>query len=199
MVGDVISLGGVSIINGCQSLITLSDNQSALTNDLNVLVKAIQVDTASPLPDLITYRTNNQNGVDIRDQRSRDRIQIDLQSAVRGTFNGDFGFAIRRGEKVNAAEVFTNESAAQMIMAVYLGEPWNAVRKVLLFDAAYHRIFNRTITAQRLYVLYLMTRAVEAARGNLRPDLASSFASVRSTLASLLAEVVAQSAQGLVS
>lgn len=194
--GNSITLDGVSVVNGCQSLLTLHEHEQSLTDDLNVLVKAIQVDTASDLPDKITYRTNNQNSVDIRDQRSRDRIQRDLQGAVTDAFGNSFGFAIRRGEILRAGEIFTNESAAQMIMAVYIGEPWNAVRKVRLFDADYHRIFNRSVTAHRLYLLHVIVKAVEAARGSLRADLASSFSSVRFTLAFVLANVLKESEQG---
>jgi AIPR protein len=194
--GDEMQLDGVSVVNGCQSLLTLYENQHALTDELNVLVKAIQVDTAGDLPDKITYRTNNQNSVDIRDQRSRDPIQRDLQGEVSAQFGGSFGYAIRRGESVPATDVLSNESAAQMLMAVYLGEPWNAVRKVRLFDADYHRIFNRTINAHKLYLIFILINAVEGARGRLRSDLASSFASVRFTLAFLLAEVLRETEQG---
>ena len=196
VVGDELRLDGVSVVNGCQSLLTLYEHRHALTGDLNVLVKAIQVDTASSLPDKITYRTNNQNSVDIRDQRSRDPIQRALQGEVAATYGASFGYAIRRGEVVNAAEFLGNESAAQMLMAVYLGEPWNAVRKVRLFDADYHRIFNRSINAHKLYLLHVFIRAIEGARARLRSDLASSFSSVRFTLAFLLAEVLRETDQG---
>jgi hypothetical protein len=177
--GEAVKLDGVSVVNGCQSLLTLFEHQSSLTDDLNLLVKVVQVDTESDLPEKITCRTNNQNSVDIRDQRSRDPIQRDLQQEVAQVFNGSFAYAIRRGEPIAATEVFANENAAQMIMAVYVGEPWAAVRKVRLFDEEYRRIFNRTINAHKLYLLYVMAKAVKAARSRLRPDLASSFASVR--------------------
>lgn len=194
--GNDMQLDGVSVVNGCQSLLTLFAHQPSLTADLNVLVKAIQVDTASDLPEKITYRTNNQNSVDIRDQRSRDRIQRDLQAQVSEIYGGAFGFTIRRGESIAAGEVLSNESAAQMVMAVYLGEPWNAVRKVRLFDADYHRIFSRAVSAHKLYLINVLVTAIEDARARLRPDLASSFSSIRFTLAFLLAEVLGQTEQG---
>jgi hypothetical protein len=191
-----LKLDGISVVNGCQSLLTLYENQQSLTDDLTLLVKVVQVDTASDLPEKITYRTNNQNSVDIRDQRSRDPIQRDLQEEVRQAFGAAFGYTIRRGEPVNAAEVLANENAAQMIMATYLGEPWNAVRKVRLFDEDYRRIFNRSINAYKLYLLYLLMNAVESARGRLRADLASSFSSIRFTLAFLLAQTLRETEQG---
>ena len=139
---------------------------------------------------------NNENSVDIRDQRSRDTVQRHLQAEVTDLFGNNFGYAIRRGEKLKTKHELLNERAAQLIMAVYLKEPWNAVRKVLLFGDQYERIFNRTITADRLYLLYLLGEVVERRRTDLNDDLAASFASVRLTLVYLLAELLRLSTRG---
>lgn len=194
--GKTVRLKGIAVVNGCQSLLTLYRNRTSLTKNLNLLVRVVEVDTRSDIPDQITYRTNNQNSVDIRDQRSRDLIQRQLQADVAEAFGKDFGYAIRRGEKLKTTEVLVNERAAQLLMAVYLKEPWNAVRKVLLFDQEYRRIFNRTVTAHRLFLLYHLDRVIEQRRSDLRDDLAASFASVRLALVYLLAELLGLSAQG---
>lgn len=194
--GKTVRLNGIAVVNGCQSLLSLYRNKDSITKDLCLFLRVVQVDAHSTLPDQITYRTNNQNSVDIRDQRSRDTIQRDLQAEVTEAFGDCFGYEIRRGEKLDADEVLLNERAAQLIMAVYLNEPWNAVRKVLLFDEAYRRIFNRKIDAHKLFLLHRLDTTVEAKRGDLRPELAASFASVRFTLVSLLAELLRLSKRG---
>ncbi len=194
--GKTVRLKGVAVVNGCQSLLSLYHNRAALTNDLAVLVRVVQVDTHSDLPEKITYRTNNQNSVDIRDQRSRDSVQRDLQSQVHEAFGKSFGYAIRRGEKVTTDRTLTNERAAQLIMAVYLDESWNAVRKVVLFDDGYQRIFSRKIDAHKLYLLSQLDDAIEGMRNDLRPELISSFASVRFTLVGLLADVLRLNKRG---
>jgi hypothetical protein len=194
--GNVLNLDGVSVSNGCQSILTLHGNQGSLTDDLSLLVKVVQVDPHSDLPEKITYRANNQNSVDIRDQRSRDPIQRALQAEVEQLYDGEFGYAIRRGETVNAKEVLTNEQAAQLAMAVYAEQPWNAVRKVRLFDEDYRKIFNRALDAHRLYLLHVISKVLGEARASLRSDLAASFASVRLTLAHLLAQVLRESERG---
>src|SRR5690606_40109780 len=63
-----------------------------------------------------------------------------------------------------------NSLAAQLIMAAYLNEPWSAVRKVRLFDQDFRRIFNRTVTADRLYLLHLLDSAVVSRRADLRSE-----------------------------
>lgn len=194
--GKTARLSGIAVVNGCQSLLTLYRNRDSVKSGLSILVRVVQVDTHSELPDQITYRTNNQNSVDIRDQRSRDSVQRGLQREVRETFGTKFGYAIRRGEKITADRVLLNERGAQLIMAVYLNEPWNAVRKVLLFDEEYRRIFNRTINAHKLYLLALLDGVIEERRDDLRDDLDASFASVRHTLVYLLAELLQLSARG---
>jgi hypothetical protein len=149
------------------------------------------------LTDKITYRTNNQNPVDIRDQRSSDVIQRDLQAQVANLYGGVLAFNIREGEQFTAGlRVFSNQSAAQLIMAVYLGEPWNAVRKVRLFDDDYRRIFNKTIDAHKLHLLDRLAKVIDGQRPGLRPELEASFASVRLTIAYLVARVLRESELG---
>jgi len=194
--GKTVRLDGIAVVNGCQSLLSLFENRAALTADLRVLVRAVEVDAHSTLPEDITYRTNNQNSVNIRDQRSRDKVQRQLQGEVEEVFGGRFGYEIRRGEKVKADIVLTNERAAQLIMAAYLDESWNAVKKVVLFDDAYRRIFSRRIDAYKLYLLSMIDSAIQNTRGELRKDLSASFASVRFALVGLLADVLRLNKRG---
>jgi hypothetical protein len=195
--GKMVRLDGIAVVNGCQSLLSLFENRDALTPDLRVLVRAVEVDAHSTLPEDITYRTNNQNSVNIRDQRSRDKVQRELQVEVDDTFGEHFGYEIRRGEKVKADIVLTNERAAQLIMAAYLDESWNAVKKVVLFDDAYRRIFSRRIDAHKLYLLSMIDLAVQGTRGELRDELSASFASVRFALVGLLADVLRLNKRGV--
>jgi hypothetical protein len=194
--GSQLSLHHVTVVNGCQSLLALHQNQSSLTDELRILVKVVEVPQQSGLIELITYRSNNQNPVDIRDQRSTDVVQRDLQHEVQEVFGSTFAYEIREGERLTATQVLDNQEAAQLLMAIYLKEPWNAVRKVRLFGADYGRLFNRDVTAGRLFLLRQIADRVVAQRGKLRADLASSFASVRFTLAFLLGRTLSETARG---
>jgi hypothetical protein len=75
-------------------------------------------------------------------------------------------------------------------MAIWVKQPWNAVRRVRLFDEEYHRVFNRKIDGTKLYVAHQINKAVLAHRHMLRDDLESSFASVRFTIVHLLAQTI---------
>jgi len=194
---DGLSLSGVTVVNGCQSLLALHANRDSLTPDLTLLVKVVQLDDSTTLADTITYRSNNQNAVNIRDQRANDPIQRDLQRQVEETYGDRLFFAIRRGEQSpRSVEVLQNQDAAQLIMAIWLKEPWAAVRKLKLFDEEYRRIFGRGIDAHKLYLAHRLGQMVDARRADLRASLSTSFASVRFTVVYLTAAVARESNRG---
>ena len=191
-----ITLNGVSVVNGCQSLLALYNNRTHLTPDLRVLVKVVELGESLDLVDSITYRTNNQNPVNNRDLRSTDPIQRDLQAQVQEHYGNELGYAIRNGETLATPHTLDNATAAQLAMAVYLREPWNAVRKVRLFDEEYHRVFGRNLDGHRLYLLFHLNNEVAAKKSRLRGDLEASFASVRFTVLHLLGLLIGTFPEG---
>lgn len=192
-----LHLHGVSVVNGCQSLLALHSNSNEVTPDLRVIVKIVDVVPGSGLEAQVTYRANNQNPVNIRDQRSTHAIQLDLQQQVSESYGDSFFYSIRQGEVVpDGAEVFDNRLAAQIIMAVWLEEPWAAVRKLRLFDAEYHRVFTRRVDAHTLRLAFVLDQVIQELREELPPELVSSFASVRFTIAYLVARLVAMTPLG---
>jgi hypothetical protein len=194
--GSELKLDGVSVVNGCQSLLALHANKSSLSPSLQVLVRIVELGSQGELVDRITYRTNNQNPVSIRDQRSTEKVQRDLQNQLAQLYGSELALAIRNGEQLNAAAVMENSFLAQLVMATYLAEPWNAVRKVKLFDHDYHRIFSRHLDAHKVFVLYLLDAALLAHRGDLSPKLNAAFSSVRFTLAYLVFQLIGLTPQG---
>jgi hypothetical protein len=194
--GNTLRLDGITVVNGCQSLLTLAEHHAKITDELRLLVKVSQVEPQTDLADKITHRSNNQNPVDIRDQRSTDSVQRDLQAQMAEHYGSSLFFAIREGERPTAPEVLDNKTAAQFLMAVYLREPWNAVRKVRLFDTDYRRIFDHTINAHKLFLLNLLVEVIDDRRDELDAQLRASFASIRFTLAFLLSQVLRKSNQG---
>ena len=185
------------MVNGCQSLLALYANRGSLTPELSLLVKAVQLSGDSSLADTITYRSNNQNAVNIRDQRANDPIQRDLQMQVSDLYGDALFYAIRRGEQTPpGVDVLENQDAAQLIMAIWLNEPWAAVRKLKLFDEEYRRIFGRTIDAHKLFLARQIDQLIDDRRAALRPNLSASFASVRFTIAYLTAAVARENDHG---
>jgi hypothetical protein len=194
--GEDLLLDGVGVVNGCQSLLALWRGREYLSPDLILIVKVIELAQRADLADMVTYRSNNQNPVNMRDQRANDRIQRDLQKEVSDRYGDALFYDVRRGQPSGDAESqLDNQLAAQLLMAVWVGEPWNAVRKVKLFDQEYHRVFRKA-NADRLFLASLINDAIQARKNQLRVELQTSFASVRFALAHLVAVFLRQSTLG---
>lgn len=196
--GDNLHLRGISVVNGCQSLLTLYRNRAALTPGLKVLVRIIGIKEKNDLIDVVTYRTNNQNPVNVRDQRSNSISQRKLQEEVHDTYGAKLFYAIKRGEAGPVGiPVLDNGLAAQMLMSVWLKDPANAVRKNVLFeDESFYRVFSHDIDAHKIYLAYILNDVIENKRGELPAPLQSSFASVRFTVAFLIAEMMKSGGRG---
>ena len=69
-----LSLEGVGVVNGCQSLLSLWRERGSITPQLNLMVKVVETGGRAALADRITYRSNNQNPVNTRDLRANDRV-----------------------------------------------------------------------------------------------------------------------------
>lgn len=195
--GTKLHLRGVGVVNGCQSLSTLHANADKLTDGLALLVKVVQVPSTSTVSDRITQRSNNQNAVTLRDQRSNDKATRALQRDVSEKVGRELFLSVKNGEKAPpGVTVVENTTIAQLIMATYLEEPWGAVRKIRLFDQDFRRIFTRSVGGFEVLLMHLIDSAVGSARVELRSDLASSFAAVKFTLAYLVACVLRESEAG---
>ena len=99
------------VVNGCQSLTSLYNNQGLLTDNLRILVKFIRMDPRSDWAAKITQFSNNQNGVKARDFKSNNQIQIRLQNEFEKNYSTEYVLEIKRGEASGAGIVISNEEA----------------------------------------------------------------------------------------
>ncbi|MDO8885862.1 AIPR family protein [Candidatus Oleimmundimicrobium sp.] len=157
-----ITLNNYSVINGCQSILSFYRNKSVLTDDILVLTKIIEVTPHSRLIQDITYYTNNQNAINLKDLKSNDRVQIGLKSRFEEVFGGDVLYRIKRGESPEGYKtVIDMDFAAQLIEAFFLRAPYNTHLKSKMFSGRYTKIFSRRITPQRIYLAYLIYKIIE--------------------------------------
>lgn len=163
--GKVV-LRDLSVVNGCQSVRALARNKSHLTSDLKVLVKIVEVKATAGQQavldtiERITFRSNNQNSVNMRDLRSGDEKQRALVSEVHAMTNGRIAFAIQRGKQYEAEQVINNDLAAQLLVSIYVGKPWIAHQKSKLFDSEYDKVFTRHVYAQHILLADLMYQSI---------------------------------------
>lgn len=185
-----------SVVNGCQSAIAFFENQSHLTPQLLILSRFIEVGDDDAMAEDITYRSNNQNGINLRDLRSNDRIQVSLKKQFQKEFEGKFEYVIKAGEQVTSPESLNNDRAGQLIMALYLDEPYNAHQKYRLFGADYERVFGREINATKIYLAYVIYKAVESAAERIEDPLVRDYQLTEFVLLGVLGGILKRDPSG---
>jgi hypothetical protein len=131
---EKIEIEDYYVVNGCQSISSLYDNRSFITDDLKLLTKFIKLDPSSSEAKMITEFSNNQNGVRPRDFKSNDAIQIRLRKEFTNNYPSDYTYEIKRGETPGLGQPISNEEAGLYLMAFDHREPWATHRKYEVFD-----------------------------------------------------------------
>jgi hypothetical protein len=116
--GKTLRLKDFSVCNGCQSLLTFYNNRKLLTDALEVLVRIVRVGNDRRLPEIIAYRTNNQNAISLRDLASNDTTQVRLQAEFNNLFGSSTHYSIKAGESGDSHEL-ANELAGRFLLALY--------------------------------------------------------------------------------
>jgi hypothetical protein len=186
-----------SVVNGCQSAIAFFENRSHLTPELLVLSRFIEVGDDDDLAEDITYRSNNQNGINLRDLRSNDRIQVSLKKEFQKEFGNQFEYAIKAGEQVSSVESVSNDRAGQLIMALYLDEPYNAHQKYRIFGTDYERVFGREVNAAKIYLAYVLYSAIQSATHKIEDPLIQAYQLTKFVLLGLLGAVLRRDPSGV--
>jgi AIPR protein len=180
------------VVNGCQSISSLFNNKSALTDDLRVLTKFIQLDPASQEAQMITEYSNNQNGVRPRDFKSNHQIQIRLQSEFLKHYASDYVYEIKRGEALGPGEVISNEDAGLYLMAFDLKEPWATHRKYEIFEDKHSALFGRPeVTADRIVLCRVIMNEIEARLPKLENELVAKHVMTKFALLSVVRDYFA--------
>jgi len=154
---NCINISNYAVINGCQSMLTFYENRDRLTDNLLVLTKIINLDVSSPIVQQITFYANNQNSIGLADLRSNDSSQKATQREFSELFGNSVVYLRKRGETIpEGATAIDKDLAAQLIEAVYYGNPHNTHLKQKLFGEEYSKIFSRRIRADKIYLAYLL-------------------------------------------
>jgi AIPR protein len=169
-----VQVEGLQIINGGQTSktihATLAELQAANAlgdsdgmDSAYVLVRLYQVpQDAKTLVQTITYATNSQNPVDLRDLRSNDERQKQLELSM-----GALGFEYRR-QRTEAASTPNSISvgtAAEAVLSVWRRHPQQAkFRSGEHFGKLYNEIFTEALNATQVVVAVLLFRIAENKR-----------------------------------
>jgi hypothetical protein len=164
-----VQIQGLQVINGGQSCKTIQDTLSKLAGADTGLEKAFVLIRLYELPsdsaDLvrnITYATNSQNPVDLRDLRSNDIRQKRLDTAIR-----DLGYVYHRhrSEASMKPTDISSGTAAESVLSVWRERPHQAkFQGREHFGKLYDVIFTEGLNGTQVVVATLLFRIAENKR-----------------------------------
>ncbi len=168
-----LSLVGVSIVNGCQSLTTIYNTSERVRShearDAHVLFRFYEIKDRA-FGDRISINTNSQSAVKARDLRSNDRVMVGLKKAFETRFP-DGQFLTKRGEAWLAdkdqKKIVDAATFARMVMAWHCQRPNIAYNERKLFDEYYKTLFRPGYPPESILTLHRWLTAIEASWDNL--------------------------------
>ncbi len=168
-----VRVEGLQIINGGQTSKTIQSTLAELSSQLPgmagslegafVLVRLYQVPPdATALVQTITYATNSQNPVDLKDLRSNDARQRQLELSMK-----DLGYQYRRQRSEGALtpKDISVGTAAEAVLSIWRRHPQQAkFRSGEHFGKLYADIFTSDLTGAQVVTAVLLFRISENKR-----------------------------------
>ncbi|WP_298982433.1 AIPR family protein [uncultured Roseibium sp.] len=185
------------VVNGAQSLSSLLQAKSSITQDLRILVKIIALGSEVELRENITQNSNNQNAIKPRDMRSNHGIQQRLKKEIRDLNYKEYAYEVKRGE-ANKSKVFiSNEDAGLALLALDLGEPWACHQKYKVMDESHSKIFGRSdVTGAKVLLFYEIVSTIEKQSDEFEDKLFGNYTLTKFFLAHAVAEIIRESEKG---
>ncbi len=182
-----VQVEDLQVVNGGQTARTVqrvAAEAGGTIDDAEVLVRIYELPPDdNDFVDAVTFATNSQNPVDLRDLRANDPRQRALAESI-----GALGFRYRpkREERSVAADEFTSASVAEAVLAVWLHRPHQAkFRRREHFGTLYDTIFTPDLNGAQATIAALALRQAESRRK--RPPLnAPDFVPYASRFAAML-------------
>ena len=168
-----VRVEGLQIINGGQTSKTIQTTLAALAKELDfaraglenafVLVRLYQVPPDSQsFVQTITYATNSQNPVDLKDLRSNDPLQRSLELSMNQL---GYDYRRQRTDSILTAKDITVGTAAEAVLSVWRGKPQQAkFRTSEHFGKLYSEIFTSDLNAAQVVIAVLLFRIAENRR-----------------------------------
>ena len=174
--GDKITISKYSVVNGCQSLTSLFDHRTKITDDLRILTRLIELPPDHPLAEKITHHSNNQNPINARDLQSNSTIQRRLQNEFDEQYAGQVFYRIKRGEPDKAPKVIDNDEAGRLLLAFDLKEPWTCHQTYKILDELHSEIFARPeVNARRILAVVDLQTVIQNCMADVENRMLASY------------------------
>ncbi|MDR6430538.1 AIPR family protein [Brucella pseudogrignonensis] len=165
--GDTLSLSGLSIVNGCQSLNTILSCSETVKNvdDAFILFRFYEIPQRDRA-DKISIYTNSQSAVKARDLRSNDKRVLAIKKAYELRYPTGY-FITKRGETApadkNKKHVVELSSFAKNLVAWQTLRPNLSYGETKIFDKYFETLFkNKDTPPESIFALNAWMNEVQA-------------------------------------
>lgn len=168
-----LTIKGLSVVNGCQSISTIysvSERvRSTEAKAATILFRVYEIPDRA-FADRISINTNSQTAVKPRDLRSNDKVMVGLKRAFQTRFP-DGCLLTKRGESrpsdKDATKTVDAAVLARMLMAWHCQRPNISYNEKRLFDEYYKTIFRTGYNPDSILALQTWLNAIDEAWPNL--------------------------------
>ena len=163
--GDLLSMQGLSVVNGCQSLTTIlsCSEQVKKLSDTYVMFRFYEI-PQHDRADKISTSTNSQSTVKPRDLRSNDKRVLALKKAFEQRYQ-DGAFLSKRGEQAAAGKdknkVVELASLGKNLMSWHSQRPNIAYSETKIFDKYFEQLFKRDYSPEKVLALQQWMQLIE--------------------------------------
>jgi hypothetical protein len=163
---------------------------------MEVLVRIVKVGDDRRLPELIAYRTNNQNAITLRDLSANDASQVRLKAEFDELFGDVATYIIKQGE-TSTTKPLPNEFAGRMLMSLYVGEPWSAHQKYKIFGDLESAIFGYDRTAYHIRLSQLIMESIDENLSDITHERVRKYTLTKYIALYLVGEVLKEETAGV--
>ena len=168
-----VQMDDLQIVNGGQTARTVQKIMEEIGSEIDgaeVLVRIYELppDDDGALVDAITFATNSQNPVDLRDLKANDPRQRTLAASIREL---GYAYRLKRSEQALSHGEFTSATVAEAVLAVWRRRPHQArFRTREHFGVLYDIIFTPDLNGAQAVIAALVLRQAENRRKRPPPD-----------------------------
>lgn len=164
--GWPVQISGLQIVNGGQTSKTIHQIVQEIGPEISsaqVLVRIYELPGDDiDLVSAITYATNSQNPVDLRDLKANDPIQKKLAESINSL---GYNYRPKREDRPISSNDFTSSVVAESVLAVWRRRPHQArFSGGKHFGALYDKIFSDDLNGAQAIIAALILRQTENRR-----------------------------------
>lgn len=188
-----VEIKNPSVVNGAQSVLAFvrAKSDDALTDDLRVFMKVVEVTGRPMLEKEVARRSNTQTGVNPRNLMANHGTQLRLQREFEVGYSNTLYETRPDTSAAGYKSVIKNDEVAQLLCAIFNEWPWLAVKKNTLFESDNHpQIFSERIHAHHVMFAERVKIAVQTAEDDFPAAYRSSWLLTRLVACYLVGQLV---------